>query len=126
MTPITKESIQAVLLRKDEVGMHAVGRALQVLVARQTMYERRTEATINRNNVGFTPSDAKRGTSMAGYYLRNGYLTEKQLAYWQEPARTEAKRIRITKYHRQLLEAALEKQAAKLRTQAQSELPLAA
>ncbi len=123
MTQVTKESIQAVLLRKDHVGMHAVGRALQVLLRNQTIYERQTESTINRNRIGFTPSDARRGSSMARWYHEKGFLTPKQIAYWQEPARTEAKRIRITKYHRQLLEAAQEKAAAKLR---QQELPIAA
>jgi len=116
---LTKEKIQAVLLREDEIGMHAVGRALLVLLRNQTRDEKRDQDTKYRNDTGFTPSDAQRGTSMAYYYMRNGRLTEKQLAYWQKPAWTEAKRIRIAKYWRQLLLAAQEKQQ-------QQELKLAA
>jgi hypothetical protein len=90
--------------------MHAVGRALCVLLRNQTSDEKRDADTKHRNDRGFTPSDAARGTSMAGYYMRNGRLTPAQLAYWQDPAWTEAKRIRIAKYWRQLVEAAQEKQ----------------
>ncbi len=110
---ITKDSIQALLVRTDHIGMHSVGRALNVLLANQTFDERQTEATRHHNKTGFTPSDAKRGTGMARFYQRTGHLTEKQLAYWQQPARTEAGRIRITKYWRQIVEAAEAKQKAK-------------
>jgi hypothetical protein len=123
MAQVTKESIQALLLRTDTVGMNAVGRALVVLYHNQTASEQRIEATVNRNEMGFTPSDAKRGTGMAQWYLKTGFLTAKQLDYWTKPARTEAKRIRITKYWRQLLEAAQEKQRVQSQ---QTELQLAA
>lgn len=122
---VTKESIQAVLLRKDEVGMHALGRALLVLYANQTDYEQRVQVTTNRNSQGFTPNDAKKGTGMAQFYQRNGYLSPAQIAYWQEPARTEKKRIRILKYWRQLLEAAQLKQKEKLKA-ASPQMSLAA
>jgi hypothetical protein len=118
----TKQSIQELLLRNDEIGMHAVGRALVALAARQTEYERQTETTINRNYRGFTPNDAKFGTSMAGYYERNGRLTQPQLDYWQKPGWTEKKRIRITKYWAQLLIVAEDRAKARM----QAELALAA
>lgn len=106
MSQVTKEYVQALLLREDTVGMHAVGRALGVLLANQTADEVWSESTKYLNARGFTPSDARIGTSMAGYYKRNGYLTPRQMAYWQRPARTEAGRIRILKYWRQLIDAA--------------------
>lgn len=121
MAQITKDSIQALLVRKDNVGMHAVGRALVVLYNNQTHSEQRDQATKLHNNTGFTPSDARRGTSMAEWYMRTGFLTPKQLGYWQDPARTPCKRIRITKYWSQLLEAAEAKQRV-----AQASLQLAA
>jgi hypothetical protein len=116
---ISKESIQALLLRKDQVGMKAVGRALLVLHANQTMHEQQVQATTNRNHIGFTQSDARRGSGMAEFYKKKGFLTPKQLEYWQNPARTEAKRIRITKYWGQLLEAAQRKQAKNMAEQLQ-------
>ena len=110
---ISKESIQALLLRNDTVGMNAVGRALIVLHRNQTADERQVQATKHLNLRGFTPCDAKRGSSMAEWYMRTGFLTPKQLAYWVEPARTEARRVRITKYWKQLVEAAEAKQRDK-------------
>jgi hypothetical protein len=110
---VTKEFIQALLIRNDTVGMHAVGKALVVLFKNQTHHEKQIEATTNRNETGFTPSDARRGSGMARFYMQAGFLTPKQLEYWQKPARTSAGRIRITKYWRQLLEAAEEKQSRK-------------
>ena len=111
---LTKEYIQALLLRKDAVGAKAVGRALVVLLNNQTSDEKSTEATRHRNKTGFTPSDARRGQGMAQFYLKTGFLTPKQLDYWTQPARTEAGRIRITKYWKQLLEAAEAKQQQKM------------
>jgi hypothetical protein len=49
------------------------------------------------------------GTSMAEFYARRGYLTDKQLAYWKKPNRKGV--WRICKYAGQLLDAANAKQA---------------
>lgn len=90
----------------------AVARALVVLNERQTATEQNAESTINHNGVGFTPADARMGTSMAGFYTRNGYLTPKQIAYWRKP---NAKGVpRICKYAGQLLGIAKEKAQAQL------------
>lgn len=79
----------------------AVGRALIVLNERQTKAEQASEATINDNGEGFTPADARMGTSMATFYAARSYLTDKQLAYWRKP---NAKGVpRINKYAGQLL-----------------------
>jgi hypothetical protein len=87
-----------------KVNDKAVARALVVLTERQTFTEQNSEQTINRNGEGFTPADARMGTSMAKFYLRNGYLSPKQLAYWRKE---NAKGVqRILKYAGQLLEVA--------------------
>lgn len=106
---VTKAQIIELLKTNDR----AVARALVVLNERQTATERSAESTINRNGEGFTPADARMGTSMAQFYTRFGRLSEKQLAYWRKP---NAKGVpRICKYAGQLLEIAQAKaQAAKM------------
>ena len=100
----TKEQIKTLL----QTNQKAVMRALIVLNERQTQDEQTSEATINRNGRGFTPADARMGTSMANFYKRNGYLSEKQIAYWLKP---NAKGVeRIVKYTNQLLEISKEKE----------------
>ena len=104
---LTKEYIQSVLMREDEVGMHAVGRALVLLNERQTPSERHAKEVLRHNARGFTPVDAEWGTDMAEFYKRTGRLTPKQLAVWRRP---NAQGIpRICKYWRQLQEDAMEK-----------------
>jgi len=101
-----------VLARKDKVGMHAVGRALVHLFNRQTSDEQAVEDTRYDNGIGFTSADARMGTSMAKFYMKNGFLTPKQVAYWQATKKrdgTSLKRARITKYWRQLCEEAQKK-----------------
>jgi hypothetical protein len=109
---ITQQAILDVLMRDDTVGMHAIGRALQALRRRQTFDELQSEETKHDNGRGFTPADAKRGTSMANFYTDRGYLTEKQRNYWRRPAINGVPRI--CKYWSQLLEEARHKAAAKI------------
>lgn len=106
---MNKQSIIQLLQTNDK----AIARALVVLNERQTATERGAEQTINLNGEGFTPADARMGTSMAEFYAKRGYLTEKQLAYWKKP---NVKGVwRICKYAGQLLEIATAKaQAAKM------------
>ena len=103
---MNKQDIVQLLMSNDK----AIARALVVLNERQTAVERSAESTINRNGEGFTPADARMGTSMAQFYSKRGYLTEKQLGYWKKP---NAKGVwRICKYAGQLLEIANQKAAA--------------
>ena len=96
----------------NAVGTVAIGKALVHLYNRQTSDEQRTEDTKYNNGIGFTPADARMGTSMATFFQRRGYLTPKQIAYWRKP---NAKGTpRILKYKKQLLEEALRKQAEKV------------
>lgn len=90
------------------VNDKAVCRALVVLNERQTEDEKTSETTKHRNDRGFRPCHAHMGTSMAKFYLRNGYLSPKQIAYW----RVEGKEgMRIAIYWRQLLAEAKKKQS---------------
>ena len=97
---ITKAEIIELLKTNDR----AVARALVVLNRRQTPIEQNSEATINHNGVGFTPADARMGTSMAQFYLRFGHLSARQIAYWRRPNVRGVPRI--CKYAGQLLEEA--------------------
>tara|TARA_R110000823_G_scaffold115491_1_gene238165 strand:+ start:350 stop:682 length:333 start_codon:yes stop_codon:yes gene_type:complete len=110
MAQANKDVILNVLSREDDVGMHAIGRALGHLFDRQTYDEQVSENTRHNNNRGFSPSDARMGTSMAKFYRGRGYLTPKQLSYWQRQQRTG--KSRVGKYWSQLLEEAKIKQAA--------------
>lgn len=98
---LTKEYIQELLTNNDR----AVERAILVLFNNQTADEQSAETTKYHNNMGFKGCHARIGTSFAQQLKRRGFLTEKQIAYARG-------KMRITQYHRQLLEAAKAKQAA--------------
>lgn len=89
----------------------AVCRALVVLHERQTEDEKNSEYTRHENGRGFRPCHARMGSSMAKFYLKRGYLTQKQIAYWRKEGR-EGMRIAI--YWRQLLDEAAKKATKKL------------
>jgi hypothetical protein len=100
---MNKDTIVNLLKTNDK----AVARAIVVLNERQTATEQASENTINHNGVGFTPADARMGTSMANFFIRNGYLSPKQIAYWRKP---NVKGVpRICKYAGQLLDVAINK-----------------
>lgn len=100
---LTKDYIIQLLKTNDK----AIARALLVLTARQTEDERQIEATRYRNGKGFRPCHAKMGVSMANFFKRNSYLSEKQVSYWRSLQKNGQMRIEI--YAGQLLEVALEK-----------------
>lgn len=102
----TKESIRELLAKNDK----AVGRALLVLLSRQTRDEKDTESTRHHNKIGFTPYDARMMTSMARFYAKRGFLSHKQLAYLRAP--TKRFESRIGKYAGQLLDEIEKKEAA--------------
>lgn len=105
MTALTKEYIVTLLTQNDK----AVMRALVVLNERQTNDERVEKHTKYRNLRGFRPCHAHKGTSMAEFFMRNGYLTQNQVNWWRQHDRTGKMRIEI--YAGQLLEVAKEKAA---------------
>jgi hypothetical protein len=101
---------KAAIIELLKTNDKAIARALIVLNERQTAYEQSAESTVNANGVGFTPADARMGTSMAQFYAKRGYLTEKQLAYWKKP---NVRGVwRICKYAGQLLDIANQKAKA--------------
>lgn len=81
-----------------------LARALVALNKRQTQDEQRQEITKYRNEQGFRPAHAKKGTGMADFYVRNGFLTPKQLAWWRKVTPCGKSRIEI--YAKQLAEIA--------------------
>jgi hypothetical protein len=87
----------------------AIARALVVLKNNQTADEQSDETTKHQNGKGFRPAHAKVGTSMAKFYEKNGYLTEKQIGYWRKEGKQG---MRISIYWKQLLSAAREKAKA--------------
>lgn len=85
----TIDEIRNLLLTNDVAVCRAVVRITQY----QTEVEKQAEATINRNNVGFTGSDG-RLASFAKFYNDKGFMTPKQIAYVRK---------RIVKYSGQLI-----------------------
>ena len=102
MTNFTRESFVALISREDEIGMHAIGRALVHLFKRQTEAEQATNSTANHNARGFTPADAKAGSITAKYYIKNKKLLDWQIAMWLE--QNANGRQRLAKYFRQIAE----------------------
>ncbi len=104
MTNLTGTDIVNLLKSNDK----AVARALVVLKNRQTTDEQIQKDSKYRNGRGFRPAHARVGTSMAEFYERNGFLTEKQIAYWRKEGKQG---MRISIYWKQLLQEAREKAA---------------
>lgn len=100
----TKDQIVDLLKTRDL----AVARALVVLYEHQTADEQVSHDTHHRNGMGFRPCDAHIGTSMAQFYLKNKFLTQKQLDYWRKPMRNGQMKIEI--YANQLLKTVKGKQ----------------
>ena len=86
-----------------------VGRALVALLNRQTAEEQTSNDTREENGIGFSGADARSGSITAKSFIKyNGKLLDWQLDKWTKAARNGYPRI--SKYHRQLNEIALEKQ----------------
>jgi hypothetical protein len=109
MTTFTREKFVELITREDEVGMHAIGRALVHLFKRQTEAEREVNTTAVHNMRGFTPADARVGSITAKYYIKNKKLLDWQIAQWLD---ANAKgRLRLEKYYRQIAEEVSAKSA---------------
>lgn len=102
MTTFTREKFVELITRKDEVGMHAIGRALVHLFKRQTEAERAINSTAVHNARGFTPADARIGSITAKYYIKNKKLLDWQVAQWID--QNAKGRLRLEKYYRQIAE----------------------
>lgn len=106
---VTKQSLQQLIDEADPVKLQRiVGRALVVLFQRQTDAEKRSNTVNNHNNIGFRACDARRGSLGAKSFLKNGSLQDWQVEQWVEKQNNGYSRICV--YHRQLNEAAMERQ----------------
>lgn len=104
---VTRESLRAMLATADtDQQVKIVGRALVVLLKRQTESERLSHSTNQDNGVGFAGCDAKIGTYSAEGYIKYGHLLPFQMEAW---LRERNGFPRICKYAKQLNEAAVEK-----------------
>lgn len=97
MSDWNKDKIVKLLGSNDK----AIGRALVRIAERQTQDERRDETVKYKNGRGFRPCHARMGTSMAKFFEKRGYLTEKQARYWRVTDKKGNMRIGI--YASQLL-----------------------
>ena len=102
MKTFTRDMFVELITRDNEISMHAIGRALVHLFKRQTEAEQEYNTTAEHNLRGFTPADARVGSITAKYYIKHKRLLDWQIAQWLKP---NAKgRLRLEKYHRQILE----------------------
>ena len=107
---VTRESIQAMLNNPNPVYVqNVIGRALVAIFERQTQDERNSNDTKIDNMIGFSGADAKSGSLTAKSFLKNKRLEQWQLDKWLKPQKNGF--ARITKYHKQLNEIAVEKAA---------------
>lgn len=106
-TPVvTRNYIIRQLVERDGPALdHFIGRALCVLMERQTADEKEDASTKHNNGVGFAGADGKSGTLTAFYYLKHRKLQDWQREKWTRNPN------RLAKYHRQLDEAAQAKAA---------------
>jgi hypothetical protein len=108
---LTREKLTDLVLREGPIAERAIGRALVLLLKRQTTEESQANDTRIHNAIGFTPADAYTGTLTAKFYIKHGRLEEWQLKKWQK---LNAKGVpRIAKYWKQLAEEAAKKQESR-------------
>ena len=91
MTDWSKDRIVHLLETNDK----AVARALVRLNANQTADEQDQETVKYQNGKGFRPCHARMGSSMAKFFEKRGYLTQKQVEYWRKRDRKGNMRIGI-------------------------------
>ena len=107
---VTRESLQEMLDNAEgEKLARIVGRALLVLFNNQTKDEQSFNTTNKDNGIGFTGADAHSGCITAKTFTKRGTLEDWQVERWTRPAASGFSRL--TKYHKQLNEAALAKRA---------------
>ncbi len=89
-----------------------IGRALVVLFKNQTATEKQVNTTQEHNNIGFTGADAWGGSLTAKYFIKHGTLLDWQVLRWTKNCKNG--QSRLTKYWKQLNEAAKAKARAEL------------
>lgn len=107
---VTRESL--INLLKDETRrQHVIGRALMVLFANQTESEKSANIVNVHNMKGFTGGDGHSGCITAKYYIKHKTLLPWQVDMWMKCGSRDFPRI--TKYWRQLDQAAQQKAATR-------------
>lgn len=105
---VTKESLQKMLSNNNPRYVEkVVGKAIVGLYKRQTAGEQNSECTKEHNGVGFASYDAVVGTKVAKTWLEGERLAPWMIEVWLKPNKKGFSRL--SKYHRQLNEIALEK-----------------
>jgi len=106
---VTRESLQKMIdtasRRKRE---QIVGRALVALLKRQTSAEQNCQQTLDANGIGFSGCDGRTGTVSAKVFRNTGTMKGWVLDKWLKPQKNGY--ARITKYHKQLNEIAVERE----------------
>lgn len=105
---VTRESI-AHLLQDTRPGFieTVIGKALVVLLNRQTEHEAQSNVTDVHNSVGFSHADAKSGCLTAKYWLKHKKLEPWMIEKWTKVGSSGFPRL--CKYWKQLDEVAQRK-----------------
>lgn len=106
----------------EEKVSNMIGRALVVLLDRQTEDEKVSNDTKYTNQKGFTAFDAKAGSVGAKTFLKYGRLRRWQWEKWAKPVGKKGY-PRIAKYAKQLNESAQAKAARVTQPQTQEPTP---
>jgi len=103
---VTRDSLKEMVSRPDQeyVGK-VIGRALVAIFKRQTEAEKKSNATLVYNDIGFAGCDAKSGTITAKTFMKYGHLLPWQIEKWLKVGANGYPRI--CKYHAQLNEIAM-------------------
>lgn len=102
---VTRESLKEMLNNPNPAYVQAVvGRALVVLLNRQTREESQTNTTKIINSIGFAGCDARSGSITAKYYMKHKSLLPWQVQQWTKIGRSGYPRL--CKYWKQLDEEA--------------------
>jgi len=101
---VTKEKMVRWILQDP---IRTIGRALVAIYRNQLPQEQASKATIFRNGIGFTGSDARIGTLAAKYYMEHDTLEPWQIKIWI--GLNKKGLPRITKYSEQLNQIANDK-----------------
>lgn len=111
---VTRDTIRSLLSNPDRRIVEAtIGRALVVLLNKQTESEAAVNETQLHNMVGFTGADAKSGSITAKTWLKRGCLEDWQIERWTRVGKSGYPRL--AKYWKQLDNAAKMKAARKAR-----------
>lgn len=102
---VTRESIAKMLQDpRPEFVQAVIGKALVVLLDRQTQAESQSNTTQINNAIGFSHADAKSGSLTAKYWLKHKRLEQWMIDKWLKVGSSGFPRL--CKYWKQLDEAA--------------------